>query len=225
VSRVLVVAKAPVSGDVKTRLGADIGLDAAAEVAAAALLDTLHACAAAFPSGRRHLALAGDLGPAVRGAEIREALRGWDVFAQEGDGFAARLVHAHAVVAGRGHGPVVQVGMDTPQVTPELLLAAVDALGDPSGSGSYAGVLGPADDGGWWVLCLRDGLEAAPLAAVAMSTPATYDDTWRALETSGLRLAVTSVLSDVDTVTDADAVAALAPHGRFAQVWGGLRVT
>jgi glycosyltransferase A (GT-A) superfamily protein (DUF2064 family) len=225
VSRVLVVAKAPVAGAVKTRLGADIGLAEAAEVAAASLLDTLQACAAAFPSGRRHLALAGDLATAVRGAELEEALVDWHVFAQEGDGFAERLVHAHAVVAGRGEGPVVQIGMDTPQVTTELLRAAADALGEPDGAGAHDGVLGPADDGGWWVLCLRDGRAAAPLATVPMSTPTTYDDTWRALEAAGLRLAVTSVLSDVDTVSDADVVAALAPDGRFAEVWGRLRAT
>ncbi|WP_193612072.1 DUF2064 domain-containing protein [Nocardioides lijunqiniae] len=224
-SRVLVVAKAPVAGRVKTRLGADIGLDAAAEVAAAALLDTLHACAEAFPEGRRHLALAGDLAPAVRSAELREALAGWDVFAQEGDGFAERLVHAHTVVAGRGDGAVVQIGMDTPQVTPTLLLDAVEALGEPSAPDAHDGVLGPADDGGWWVLCLRDGRAAAPLATVPMSTPTTYDDTWRALEAAGLRLTTTAVLTDVDTVTEAEDVAALAPHGRFAEAWGRLRAT
>jgi glycosyltransferase A (GT-A) superfamily protein (DUF2064 family) len=222
VSRVLVVAKAPVPGAVKTRLGADIGLAAAAEVAAAALLDTLRACAAAFPTARRHLALAGDLGPAVRGAEIEAALVGWDVFPQEGDGFAERLVHAHTTVAGRGGGPVVQIGMDTPQVTPDLLVAAAAALTDPREEAADA-VLGRADDGGWWVLVLRDARRALPLAGVAMSTPQTYDDTRAALVAAGLRVAGTSVLVDVDTVDDADLVAAQAPTGLFAEVWGDLR--
>lgn len=221
--RVLVVAKAPVAGAVKTRLGADIGMDGAAEVAAAALLDTLRTCAAAFPVTRRHLALAGDLGSAVRGAELEAAVMGWDVFPQQGTGFAERLVHAHATVAGRGDGPVVQIGMDTPQVTAALLLAAADALGDPDEPIAPDAVLGRADDGGWWVLVLRDGRRASPLAEVVMSTPTTYDDTRAALEASGRRVAGTAVLRDVDTVADADEVAAAAPDGAFAAAWSRLR--
>lgn len=221
--RALVVAKAPVAGDVKTRLGADIGVQGAAEVAAASLLDTLRACAAAFGPDRCHLALSGDLDSAVRGVEVTAALEGWTVFAQEGSGFAERLVHAHAVVASRGEGPVVQIGMDTPQVTPDLLLAAGAALDDPAGTGSADAVLGRAADGGWWVLTLRDGRAAAPLADVVMSTPTTYDDTLRALQGAGLRVVGTEVLRDVDTVADADTVAAEAPDGLFAQVWADLR--
>ena len=216
-TRVLVVAKAPVPGEVKTRLGADIGLEAAAEAAAAALLDTLRAGTAAFPGSRPHLALAGDLSAAVRGDEIEAALHGWDVFPQQGEGFAERLVHAHTTAAGRGDGPVVQIGMDTPQVTPVLLQAAARALDTADA------VLGRADDGGWWVLVLREGRAASPLARVAMSTPTTYDDTRGALEGAGLRVADTDVLRDVDTVADADLVAAVAPGGLFAQVWRGLR--
>ncbi len=62
--RALVVAKAPVPGRVKTRLGAAIGMDAAARLAAAALLDTIAACRSAF--AECHLALDGDLDEAVR---------------------------------------------------------------------------------------------------------------------------------------------------------------
>ena len=58
---ILVVAKAPEPGRVKTRLGADIGMERAAELAAAALLDTL---AAGVATGwRGHVSLAGDLDP------------------------------------------------------------------------------------------------------------------------------------------------------------------
>ena len=57
---VLVVAKAPVPGLAKTRLAASIGADAAADVAAAALLDTLDAVAAASVQARV-VALVGDL--------------------------------------------------------------------------------------------------------------------------------------------------------------------
>lgn len=221
-SRVLVTAKAPVPGEVKTRLGVDIGMDAAARVAAASLLDTLEACGAAYPPGRRHLALAGDLRRALLAPDLDEALAGWDVFPQEGKGFAHRLAHAHATVATRGQGPAVQIGMDTPQVTPELLLQVEAALGLPSDPGAADAALGPAEDGGWWVLALRDGTRAAVLRGVPMSEPTTCVETRAALTAAGQRVIDVAVLRDVDTVADADAVAALAPDGRFAAEWRSL---
>ncbi|MDQ6524457.1 hypothetical protein RB608_12640 [Nocardioides sp. LHD-245] len=71
---ILVVAKAPVPGRVKTRLAVDIGAHAAARVAAAALLDTMRACTGALGRGRCRLALDGELADAVDASRIRRAL-------------------------------------------------------------------------------------------------------------------------------------------------------
>lgn len=225
-THVLVVAKAPVPGWVKTRLGAEIGMEQAAQVAAASLLDTLAACTEGYGADCCHLALAGNLTSAARGRSITRALARWSVFPQRGDGLADRLVHAHNDVAKRATGPVVQIGMDTPQVTPVLLGDAVAALGDsgerddPHG---YDAVLGPAVDGGWWVLALRDPRTATPLRGVVMSTATTHDDTRRALAASGLRVTTTAVLRDVDTAADARAAVEAAPDGLFARAWMSLR--
>lgn len=214
----LVVAKAPYAGRVKTRLGADIGLERAAELAAAALLDTLEACTDAFGSQACHLSLDGDLDGAVRGAELLAALDRWTVHPQVGDGFDARLARAHADVAGAGGLvlPVVQVGMDTPQVGAGLLAQVAEGLGD------HDAVLGPAEDGGWWVLALRDPAHAAALEGVPMSVDDTGGRTRAALVARGLRVGTAPVLRDVDTVEDADRVAAAAPHSRFARAWRGV---
>jgi uncharacterized protein len=209
-ARCLVVAKAPVPGRVKTRLGADIGMDAAAEVASAALLDTLAACADAFGADRCQLALDGNLADAVDGAAIARRLREWTVFPQRGDDFGARLAHAHLEA---GPGPVVQLGMDTPQVGPGLLLDVAALLE------ARDAVLGPAEDGGWWVLALQDPSDAALLTGVPVSTPDTYRHTWSALRAAGLDVGTTTTLRDVDTVADAVAVAGDAPDGRFALAW------
>lgn len=208
----LVVAKAPEPGRVKTRLGRDIGMERAAEVAAAALLDTLAACRAAYDAGtfdQCHVSLDGDLAAAVRAEELRQALEGWTVHPQVGADFAERLADAHA----RLSGPVVQVGMDTPHATAEQLGAAAAGLAD------HDAVLGPAEDGGWWVLALRDPADAAALVGVPMSTDSTGDDTRAALEARGLDVGTTATLRDIDTVPDADAAAAAAPGSRFARVW------
>ncbi len=211
--RLLVAAKAPHPGRVKTRLGADLGHRAAAEVAAAALLDTLAACREASGAARCHLALAGDLAGAVREDDLRGALAGWTVRPQRGAGLAARLAHAHREL---GPGPVVQVGMDTPQVDGALLGSVADLLD------THDAALGPAADGGWWALGLRDPLHARVLREVRMSRPTTGRDTRSALESAGLSVAEGVVLRDVDTASDADAVAAQAPRSAFAEAWRGV---
>ncbi|MDT9591751.1 DUF2064 domain-containing protein [Nocardioides zeae] len=210
-AHVLVVAKAPVPGLAKTRLGADVGMDAAAGLAAAALLDTLAAAEAYAPRERRHVALAGDLAdvPETDAAALRAALAGWTVRGQRGEGFDERLAAAHADVPG----PVVQIGMDTPQVTPALLEAVAAGLAD------HDAVLAPATDGGWWALALRDPAAAAALRGVPMSTADTCAATRRALEAAGLSVGEAPSLVDVDEVEDAREVAAAAPATRFARAW------
>ncbi|WP_181770499.1 TIGR04282 family arsenosugar biosynthesis glycosyltransferase [Amycolatopsis pittospori] len=207
----LIVAKAPVPGFAKTRLCPPATPDQAAGIAAAALLDTLDAALLA-PDAQVVVALTGDLGKATRGAEIAAALEKTDVILQRGDGFDLRLANAHADTAARHPGePVLQIGMDTPQVTPALLAAAAKSL-DTEDS-----VLGLAEDGGWWALGLRDPLHAKALAGVPMSRADTGRETLRALTEVGLRPGLLPELSDVDTMADARRVAAVKPDGRFAR--------
>ncbi len=216
--RVLVMAKAPRPGAVKTRLAADVGAEEAAALAAAALLDTLEACGAAF--AECHLALEGALEDAVDGGALSEAAAHWQVFPQSAGGLGDRLADAHRRVAASGTGPVVQVGMDTPQVTPGLLRAVA------GGCAAGRAVLGPAEDGGWWALGLVDGVGASALPAVPMSTSTTGALTRSALSGAGLTVQTTTTLRDVDTLADARIVAAQAPQTRFAAAWrrvGGTR--
>lgn len=205
----LVVAKAPVPGLAKTRLAADLGAEVAADIAAAALLDTLDAVAAA-PVSRRVVALTGDLRMACRSDEIADRLADFTVIAQRGDGFAERLACAHQDAAAPGL-PVVQIGMDTPQVSPDLLAECGRALVTDA-------VLGLAADGGWWVLGVRDAAMAGCLRDVPMSQPDTGALTLAALRDAGLRVHLVTELADVDTVADIAQVRRLcAPTGRFAQ--------
>ena len=103
--------------------------------------------------------------------------------------------------------------MDTPQITAEVLLGAARGLN------AHDAVLGPAEDGGWWVLALREPAWASVLSSVPMSTSTTYADTRAALVACGLDVGSTATLLDVDEVDDAEAVARLAPGSRFAAAW------
>lgn len=204
----LVVAKAPVPGLAKTRLAATLGDEAAADIAAAALLDTLDAVVAAGFSARV-IALTGDLAQASRREELQAAFASYTVVEQRGDGFAERLVHAHAVAAGA---PVFQIGMDTPQVTPALLESSAAALAE---AGS---VLGMAEDGGWWALGLTDSHLARALLDVPMSRTDTGARTVAALVALGADIRLLPVLRDVDHAEDLHPVAEECPSGsRFRQ--------
>jgi rSAM/selenodomain-associated transferase 1 len=194
----LVVAKAPVPGLAKTRLAAALGAAGAADVAAAALLDTLDAVAAT-PAAARVVALTGDIDAARSAAELRERLTGFTVIPQRGNGFGERLANAHHDAGEAGY-PVVQIGMDTPQVSATLLADCARRLLHTDA------VLGPAQDGGWWLLGLRDVDGADCLRTVPMSRSDTGARTLRALADRGLAVELATELTDVDVLDDIVAV-------------------
>jgi rSAM/selenodomain-associated transferase 1 len=194
----VVIAKEPVPGRVKTRLTPAYTAEEAAGLAEAALADTL-GTVARTPAGARTLALAGEPGPWLP--------PGVRVVRQRGDGLDERLAHAFDdAYDGR---PLVLIGMDTPQVTADLLERAGRAL-EHSGA-----VFGPAADGGFWLLGLARP-DARLLRGVPMSRPDTGRVQLDRLREAGLSVDVLPRLTDVDTAADAARVAALAPHGRFA---------
>ena len=161
---VIVLAKSPRPGRVKTRLQPTFSGAEAAALAAAAIRDTLDAVAALGP---RRTVIAWD-GPPV----------GWlpphaVVLPQRGSGLDARLEHVFADVfaldpevggddSGGGR-PTLLVGMDTPQ------LGAADLDID---WGGHDAVLGPSEDGGYWAIGFRRYVAEA-IRGVPMSTSAT----------------------------------------------------
>jgi glycosyltransferase A (GT-A) superfamily protein (DUF2064 family) len=197
-AQILVIAKAPVPGLVKTRLCPPCTHRQAADIAAAALADTL-AAGTVGEFDRRTIVLHGQY----------RAPSGWHRIPQRGDGLAHRLANGFADTAQAGTASLL-IGMDTPQVTARLLATVTVGLADADA------VLGPAADGGWWTLALRDPSHAEALRAVPMSTSDTGAATLDALRSRGLRVRLTVPLRDVDTAQDAWAVAEAYPDGAFA---------
>ncbi|MFC9748567.1 TIGR04282 family arsenosugar biosynthesis glycosyltransferase [Streptomyces niveus] len=196
-TNLLVIAKEPLPGRVKTRLTPPYTPAEAALVAEAALADTLRTVLA-VPARRRVLVLEGSPGPWLP--------PGIDVVPQCAGGLDERLATAFAGCTG----PTLLVGMDTPQITPELL--------DPVSHFDRDAWFGPADDGGFWALGLA-APECAPpdlIRGVPMSVPETGAVQRRRLVDAGLSVRDLPRLRDVDSASDAAYVAALAPHGRFA---------
>ncbi|MEV0407896.1 TIGR04282 family arsenosugar biosynthesis glycosyltransferase [Actinoallomurus sp. NPDC050550] len=198
----LVIAKEPVPGRVKTRLTPPYTPEQAASLAEAALADTL-AAVAATPAARRVLVLAGRPGPWLP--------EGFEVIPQRGGGLDERLANAFA----DADGAAVLVGMDTPQVTPAALTRAARCLEDGDA------VFGPAADGGFWLIGLREP-DPRLFLGVPMSRPDTGAHQRARLR--GMRVTTLDTLTDVDTAADAVRVAAQAPGTRFAATLTALAV-
>ena len=201
---VIVIAKAPVAGRVKTRMCPPCTHEQAAGIARAALADTL-AAVAATPASARLLALDGAPRPWIPD--------GFVIVPQLGSGLAERLANAFAAVTG----PAVLIGMDTPQVTAALLEGAARELHRPG----VDAVLGPACDGGWWSIGLHRA-DPRVFVGVPMSTSFTGRAQLARLARLGLRTSVLDELRDVDTFTDALAVAQSIPTSEFAAAVSAL---
>jgi glycosyltransferase A (GT-A) superfamily protein (DUF2064 family) len=195
--QLLVLAKAPVPGRVKTRLCPPYPPAEAARLAAAAIDDVL-AAVRATPAARRVLVLDGD--------PVLVDTAGLEVVPQVPGPLDVRLAAAFAAAGG---GPAVLIGMDTPQVTPRLLGRAGGALARSDAC------LGLATDGGWWALGLRRP-DPALLLGVPCSLPTTGSRQLGRLLRAGLSVTRLPRLRDVDVPADAVAVAAAAPDTRFA---------
>lgn len=194
----LVIAKEPLPGRVKTRLTPPFSPTEAARLAEAALVDTL-STVRALSAARRAVVLDGRPG--------RWLPPGIEVVEQGAGGLDERL----AAAFGACTGPTVLIGMDTPQVTADDLAPALS----PTAWEDCDAWFGPAEDGGFWALGLAEP-DPGLLRGVPMSVPETGATQRRRLVDAGLTVRDLPRLRDVDTAADAAHVAARAPHGRFA---------
>lgn len=199
-----VFARHPVAGSVKTRLSPALPPALAARLYAALLADTQAAAAACADTRTWWWA---DDGPALGDAAFAERR-------QEGGTLGERLAHAmgamHAMRDGEARARAVIVGSDCPALAPAHLRAAFAALEEADV------VLGPAVDGGYWLVGARCECGAL-FDDVPWSTPDVLRLTReRALE-HGWSVATLVTLRDLDEPADLVAlVAALAAGDRAA---------
>jgi len=200
VRRVVLFAKEPVPGRVKTRLAREIGEGPATTLYRSFLQDL----AAALPDPERWDAVLAhaefEPGPFLVGT-FRAP---WDLLPQ-GDGTLGERL-ARVVVRSRMEGKrdVVVVGSDAPTLGREDLVSAFDALG-----GGADAVFAPAPDGGFSLVGLAGGLDARGFfEGVRWSTGHALEDARRAAVAKGARVALLATVPDVDEFRD---LAALVP--------------
>ncbi len=194
----LVFAKVPQAGRVKTRLCPPLTPRQAADLYDAFLRDALD----------RYAALAG--GVAVR-LHLDGAARvpGWvpdgvEVLPQRGAGLGERMMRAFVQAFAAGHDRAVVIGTDHPTLPAEFVGLAFDALDDP-----LTAVLGPSDDGGYYLLGLND--VAPDLFDMDYSHPDVFTDTLDRVMELDMTPVVLPTHYDVD---DGPALARLAADWR-----------
>ncbi len=200
---IVVLAKEPRPGRVKTRLHSAFTAGQAAELAAAALADTLDAVRRADVR-RRVLAWTGDPTGWADGFEVID---------QGGGDLSDRLAHVFDTVLGADDEPTLLIAMDTPQVTSALLQMPWD--------GADA-VIGLTDDGGYWGIGLRRRPSASVFSDIPMSTDRTGAAQLARLLELGHRVKLLPPMRDVDTPLDAARIAEQHPGLLFADRFRAL---
>lgn len=190
---VVVLAKAPVPGRVKTRMIPPFTPDQAAGLYAAMLADVLEATGE-FAARRGIEAVLAVDPPELCGEMARRAPPGYRVVAQRGPGLAARMGWAMSELAAAGCDGVLMRGSDSPALDTPTLDAALDALAE----GDL--VLCPDLDGGYSLVGLRR--PAPGLFDHPMSTGRVLDDTLTNARRLGLHPRVLPPRFDLDTAAD-----------------------
>jgi uncharacterized protein len=187
----VVFVKHPRPGAVKTRLAAAIGPEAAADLYRALVEHVLEATTPR-PGDYERLVF---FDPPGALEEMRAWLPGVRLLAQEGLDLGARMADAFARAFARGARRVAIVGTDVPGVARETVLGALSTLDAADVA------LGPAEDGGYYLLALREPRPEL-FAGIAWSTATVAAETRARAAASGLSVSDLPAVRDLDTLDD-----------------------
>lgn len=179
----IIMAKQPRAGQVKTRLGREIGMVSAAWWYRHQLRTLVRRLD--DPRWQTVLAVAPDmalLSPALPGGAPRVPQGRGDLGAR-----MRRLLNA-------APGPACLIGSDIPGIRRQHIARAFRRLGGQDA------VFGPSNDGGYWLIGRSAGAQIPPLTNIRWSTEFALSDTIAAMP--GKRIALTDTLRDVDTAAD-----------------------
>ncbi len=197
---IAVIAKECLPGKVKTRLSPPLSLEQAADLAQVSLSQTLRAVRK-VPASRRLLVM--------DGTALACDSAGFCVVAQSSGGLDERL----GSICAATDGPLLIMGMDTPQFTADLLAPLVADWG--SAEPVFHSWLGRADDGGYWAIALHRP-DGGVIRGVPMSTAHTGREQLAKLRAAGHRVGSLASLTDVDTFHAALVAAGQCPGTPFA---------
>jgi uncharacterized protein len=192
-----IFAKVPVPGLVKTRLVPPLTPEEAATVARVSLEETLRRFPIAVPAGWI-LFLDGDPVPWLSELAIHH---GVTIAAQGTGDLGARLARAFGAMHAAGARRAVVIGSDSPTASPGWIASAVELLDDADA------VIGPARDGGYWLVGIRPGREAI-FEGIPWSTPDVVVETRRRAAARRWSVAEAPAWYDLDEPADLTRAAA-----------------
>lgn len=197
----IILAKAPLPGQVKTRLCPPLTPDEAATLHGSFVLDVLERSRDAQRRARVPFDRYVWCSPSADHVyfKILGARHGVGLDTQRGDDLGARMLDAFETLFARGHGRVVMVGTDLPTLPPRRVNEAVERLED------HDVVLGPATDGGYYLIGLRRVVPAL-FRDIPWSTPNVLARTRSLAAEQRLRVALLAPERDIDRLGDLQAL-------------------
>ncbi len=196
-SALVIFAKAPVPGQVKTRLCPPLTPDEAATLHGSFVLDTLERTKTAVT--KFHLPMDRFLACAPAAAhvffKIMEERHGVQLMDQVGDNLGVRMAQVFSTIFSRGYKQVLIVGTDVPTLPLTHYQQALSLLTE------HDLVLGPAQDGGYYLIGLTRP-QPDLFRNMPWSTERVLSLTRQKADALGLKTALLSTWRDIDTIDD-----------------------
>ncbi len=199
---VVMMAKAPQAGEVKTRLCPPLSLESAAALYRGFLLDTI---AKTTALGTAHPVLS--YAPAHAEAFFTAAAPNWRRQPQAGADLGARMHHCFTQLLGQGYDHVLLTGSDLPTLPLPIFHRALRL----AASSQVDVIIGPSEDGGYYLMGLRAPCPAL-FANMTWSTSEVLAETVRRATALGLHIAYLPTWYDIDTPADLTRLRAALTH-------------
>ncbi len=203
----IMMAKYPEPGQVKTRLAAEIGAGHAAELSKRFILDLLQTLSS------RDWEIQMALYPWERKAEMSAVVgEKYVLVSQQGRDLGERMGHVFIQLFAEAFQEIIMIGTDAPDLPAEFVVEAFSALAD------HDAVLGPACDGGYYLIGFRRGVFSPQLLdGLPWSTPEIFVQQLKRLREQNLQVYILPPWQDVDTLADLKKMAGLAVMTPFAE--------
>src|SRR5215213_6350042 len=194
--RLLVFARLPEPGRVKTRLAAEIGAERALAVYEAMLRDLIASIGSAAPE--MEIEFLWPPTPNANGDALRRAFAHHAVAMQTGSTLGDRLAMAFSErFFFHRTQKIIAIGVDDPLLPRELIDHAFALLD------SCEYVIGPAEDGGYYLLgCRAMSFEPSVFQDIAWGTSSVLSTTIGRIATTGRTMALLPERFDIDTAED-----------------------
>lgn len=191
-SALIIFAKAPIEGYVKTRLCPPLTPDEAASLHGSLVLDLLERSQVLKECDQILAGAPTQDHPFFGAMKTRFKVPIWE---QVGDDLGSRMTHAFRSALGSPYQSALIIGTDIPGITASLMTTACKSLID------YDVVLGPTVDGGYYLIGLRSPVPEL-FEHIPWSTNTVFSLTREKVKTMGLSLKILPTLRDLDTIED-----------------------